>query len=163
MGILLKKRFSDKVTITQTNVDDSQALYCTCRSHNHRNWETDHCFTDVISFNLLHFYSSMVLLTGVALRYFFWQCSPYVFKARWTAWLNSLENCCCLALKPNILPNRSLRWDLEQGISKTKSLNKVDESLSGVLICVFSCKLLIIKVIYSGVFIQDSSSRIKMW
>ena len=32
-----KKRFDDKVTITQTNVDDSQALFCTCRSHYHRN------------------------------------------------------------------------------------------------------------------------------
>ena len=36
-NIAQKKRFDDKVTITQTNVDDSQALFCTCRSHYHRN------------------------------------------------------------------------------------------------------------------------------
>ena len=36
-NIAQKKRFDDKVTITQTNVDDSQPLFCTCRSHYHRN------------------------------------------------------------------------------------------------------------------------------
>ena len=70
----------------------------------------------------------------------------------WTTWLNSLENCCCLASVPKIKSNGRLRWHLELGILKAKSLNKVDVTLSGVFISVFSPKLLIIKYEYVQIF-----------
>ena len=70
---------------------------------------------------------------------------------------NPLENCCHLALVLEIKPNGRSCWHLELGISKAKSLNKVDVTLSGVSISVFSPKLLIIK--YEYVQIYDDSFR----
>ena len=43
-------------------------------------------------------------------------------------------------------------WHLELGILKAKSLNKVDVTLSGVFISVFSPKLLIIKYEYVQIY-----------
>ena len=66
-----------------------------------------------------------------------------------SAWLNSPENCCLLALILKIKRNGSYTWRVLfsefYGISKAKSLNKADETLSGVFISVFSRKVLLRK------------------
>ena len=66
-----------------------------------------------------------------------------------SAWLNSPENCCLLVLILKIKRNGSYTWRVLfsefYGISKAKSLNKADETLSGVFISVFSRKVLLRK------------------